>query len=217
MERTVVFDLAGVICDFEPRLKLDQLAHVTGLSVDAVIRAVWESGLDARADTGEFTAPEYTEHLNKALGVDLHQEVYRKAWAASLILREDVLNCVKSVPCRRAVFSNNGPLLSDVFDNELQPVRDAVDHVVVSWQTGASKPDRRAFDGLGAILQAAPSQMVIVDDSEDNVNGARAAGIDAIHFTDISDLRRQLCLRHIVVNDWPTVTGAIARVDPVNV
>jgi putative hydrolase of the HAD superfamily len=209
MQRIVVFDLAGVICDFRPELRVQAIADASGLSPEHVYRQVWESGLDARADAGEFTAAQYSEQLNEALGADLPQEVYRKAWAASLPINDELLAFVRATPRPTAVFSNNGPLLSDVFDNELAPVADAVDNVVVSWQTGASKPDREAFEALGAILQATPSEMILVDDSETNVNGARAAGIDAIHYTDIENLSRGLRLRHIVVNEAPPSTGAM--------
>lgn len=214
MERTVVFDLAGVICHFHPERKVRALAEATGLRADRVRELVWDSGLDLRADAGEFTIAEYVEVLNTTLGTDLPQETFREAWAAGLVIDEGVLDFVRAVSVPTAVFSNNGPLLSDVFNHELAPVRDAVAAVVVSWQTGAIKPDRQAFEGLGAIIQVAPAEMIMVDDSEDNVTGARAAGIDAIHYTDLDSLRRQLLLRHVVVNSPHTDTAEVRRQEP---
>lgn len=212
MERIVVFNLAGVICEYHPERRLDVLADATGLSVERVYELVWASGLDVRAEAGDFTAAQYSDQLNSALGVGLPQEVYRQAWAASLSVKEDALAFVRSTPRPTAVFSNNGPLLSDVFEHELAPVAESVDSVVVSWQTGAAKPDRAAYEGLGAILQAAPSEMIIVDDSQDHVDGARAAGIDAIRFTDVEHLGRELRLRHIVVNEPSPSTRALRTV-----
>jgi FMN phosphatase YigB (HAD superfamily) len=42
------------------------------------------------------------------------------------------------------------------------------------------------------VMQAAPATSLFVDDREENVEGARALGIHAIHVTDLHDIAQQL-------------------------
>jgi FMN phosphatase YigB (HAD superfamily) len=212
MDRYVVFDLAGVLCEFSQERRVHALAIMSGRSREDVDRLVWRSGLDARAEAGEFTAAEYRARLNETLGTDLSLVDYRAVWAVALTVREDVLAFVRSAPKPKAVFSSSGPFLSAAFDHELKPVADAVDAVVVSWQTGSRQADRVAFEGLGALLGVAPSEIILVDNNMDNVNGARDAGVDAIRYTDVESLRRELRLRHIAVNEPHPSTQSIPAI-----
>ncbi|MAN99603.1 HAD family phosphatase [uncultured Roseovarius sp.] len=55
--------------------------------------------------------------------------------------------------------------------------------IVVSGHERMVKPDREIFDLLCARAKAAPEACYFIDDSADNVTGARAAGWQAHHFT----------------------------------
>jgi haloacid dehalogenase superfamily, subfamily IA, variant 1 with third motif having Dx(3-4)D or Dx(3-4)E len=57
---------------------------------------------------------------------------------------------------------------------------EAVDAVVVSEEAGAHKPDRTVFD-LAADRIAADERWMVGDDREADVDGARAAGWNAVH------------------------------------
>ncbi|MFB6193703.1 MAG: HAD family hydrolase [Halobaculum sp.] len=57
---------------------------------------------------------------------------------------------------------------------------EVVDAVVVSEEAGAHKPDREVF-GLAADRLAADERWMVGDDREADVEGARAAGWNAIH------------------------------------
>jgi putative hydrolase of the HAD superfamily len=60
-------------------------------------------------------------------------------------------------------------------------LRPLVDAVVTSAEVGAAKPDRRIFEaGLAAAGCAAPEALHVGDSLENDVAGARAAGIPAL-------------------------------------
>jgi 2-haloacid dehalogenase len=69
---------------------------------------------------------------------------------------------------------------------------------VVSGQVGLLKPDRRIFALLCDRAGVMPSDCVFIDDSPKNVAGARAAGMDAIRFTDPATLESALAERHLL-------------------
>jgi HAD superfamily hydrolase (TIGR01509 family) len=54
---------------------------------------------------------------------------------------------------------------------------------VVSGQEAIIKPDPRIFRLLCTRAGVAPQDCVFIDDGPHNVDGARAVGMDGIHFT----------------------------------
>jgi FMN phosphatase YigB (HAD superfamily) len=63
---------------------------------------------------------------------------------------------------------------------------------VVSGREGVTKPDARIFRALCDRAGVAPADCLFIDDGPQNVDGARAAGMDAVHFTGPPALERDL-------------------------
>ena len=59
---------------------------------------------------------------------------------------------------------------------------------MLSAELGAVKPTREAFDRAAERCGVRPGQLLLVDDSIGNVEGARAAGWEAIPFEDAAVL-----------------------------
>jgi 2-haloacid dehalogenase len=66
------------------------------------------------------------------------------------------------------------------------------DGIVVSGDEGVLKPDREIFELFFARYGVAPESAVFIDDSKHNVEGARAAGMQVLHFTSPEALARDL-------------------------
>jgi 2-haloacid dehalogenase len=66
------------------------------------------------------------------------------------------------------------------------------DGIVVSGDEGLLKPEREIFELFFARYGVAPESAVFIDDSLHNVEGARAAGMQALHFTTPEALARDL-------------------------
>jgi epoxide hydrolase-like predicted phosphatase len=58
------------------------------------------------------------------------------------------------------------------------------DEVVDSSHVGMRKPDREIYELTCARLAIRPEEAVFVDDNAENVAGARAVGMQAVHFTE---------------------------------
>lgn len=63
---------------------------------------------------------------------------------------------------------------------------------VVSARVRQIKPEPGIFDTAARLFGAAPSELLFVDDVPDNVQAARAAGWQALHFVDAMDCEAQL-------------------------
>jgi len=66
------------------------------------------------------------------------------------------------------------------------------DGIVVSGDEGLLKPEREIFDVFFKRYGIVPESAVFIDDSKHNVEGARAAGMQALHFTSPEALARDL-------------------------
>jgi putative hydrolase of the HAD superfamily len=64
------------------------------------------------------------------------------------------------------------------------PVDELFEIVVDSSEVGMRKPDPRIYRLTCERLGVAPAASVFVDDNRDNVEAARAVGIEAVHFGD---------------------------------
>lgn len=71
-------------------------------------------------------------------------------------------------------------------------LRDIFSAFFSSCYLGVRKPDARIYEIALDVMQAEPATSLFVDDREENVDGARALGIHAIHVTDLRGLAEQL-------------------------
>ena len=60
--------------------------------------------------------------------------------------------------------------------------------IVVSARVGLMKPDRRIFELSAQRAGMAPGELLFIDDSARNIEGAAAAGFDVHHFVDPASL-----------------------------
>ena len=72
------------------------------------------------------------------------------------------------------------------------PFLTAFQGIVVSGKLGILKPDPRIYEALASTFGVDLKQSVFIDDSEKNVMGARAVGMQAIRFTSPKALERDL-------------------------
>ncbi|WP_157014997.1 HAD family hydrolase [Mesorhizobium xinjiangense] len=64
--------------------------------------------------------------------------------------------------------------------------------VTVSGEVGLIKPDRRIYERHADAFDLAPADTIFIDDSPHNVEGAKLAGWQAVHFTGAAKLREDL-------------------------
>ena len=192
MIRAVVFDLGNVVCAFDPERRLSELARLTGLPPALIHDAIWTSGLDTRAESGELHPAEIERAILDALDNACDAHALRVAWSRAFIPDPAVCAVVERVDLPRFAFTNNGPLLTECLAHELESVERLFRRVICSWQLRARKPDAVAFERLSTELQREPAELLFVDDNVDNVTSAQTVGLTAIQFTTAERLATDL-------------------------
>ena len=193
----LVMDLGGVTCRWLPERRLAALSALSGLPTATIDQQVFDSGFDDAGERGRIGLEDFTHTLTSMLGLETGSHTdraLRHAWAQAFEPDPEVLRLIGEARARRALFTNNGPLLEAAMAAEdlLAPVRDAFDELVFSWRLGATKPDPVALAGAAERLGVDGGELLLVDDSEANVDAARHAGWRAHRYTTALDLRSAL-------------------------
>lgn len=194
--KAIVFDIGNVLVRWDPYLAfLPDLG--TREAVEAFLIRTDFSVRNLRADGGERFADlarEIADPADAALFAG-YVERYRLAvavaiegtWALmeGLRARGHAIHAITnaSVETMPAAYAAH-PRLATSFGV-----------TVVSGAERVLKPEARIFQVLCERAGVVPSDCVFIDDSEKNVLGARATGMDAIHFTGPDALAEALAAR----------------------
>src|SRR5438309_1687784 len=140
-------------------------------------------GMIGKLERGEIDVTEFeawlAEHLSEGLDTPLVAEGIRDRMFGGMQPDERMIEAIRrahDAGVKTALISNSwGP--SGFHDSELADLFDAV---LISGEIGMRKPDAEIFLRAAELLGLELSECVFVDDLEQNAEGARAVGMEAI-------------------------------------
>ena len=190
----VVFDLGGVLVDWDPRYLYRQLfddPDEMESFLAEVTTAEWNAHQDAGRPWAEGVDLLVAEHPERRELIEAFHRRWPEMLAGEIPGTVDVLADLRAEGVRLVALSN--------WSAEMFPVaRERFDFlawfeaIVISGDVGVNKPDRRIFEYLTEHFGIEPSAALFVDDSSANVEAAEELGFGAILFTDAGALRREL-------------------------
>jgi 2-haloacid dehalogenase len=190
----VVFDLGGVLIDWDPRYMYRQLF---GYPADmekflaTVCTSDWHRAHDLGADitqSCEQLALRYPEHRDMIMAwAERGEEMVAGQFDGTVELLSELK--ASGMPCY--ALSNMEP---DAFEVRLARFgfMQWFDGHVISGLEGVAKPDRRIFEILLHRHGLRPERCVFIDDQPRNVDAARDLGLVALHFSSVPQLRQDL-------------------------
>lgn len=191
--RAVVFDIGGVLLDWDPRHLYRQLiddADEMERFLAEVCTGAWNATLDAGRSFDEACAELAAEHPDRA---DLIH-----AWKRQADMIAGEVPGTAAIVDRLAEGRVPLYLLTNmpaaVFDERQATYRvlQRFDGAVVSGRDGVMKPTQEAFAYVAGRFGLDPAATLFIDDSPANVEAARAAGYVAHHFTSAEHLATEL-------------------------
>jgi putative hydrolase of the HAD superfamily len=191
----VLFDLDGVLVDYDRAARTRHLARASGCDEALAWSALFDSGLEARFDAGQVSTAAYLDELGRALGRPVGVELWSAARGAAMHLAPETVDLVHRAASHAAVgvLTNNGRLLVEQLPALLPPLFPHLHgRVLCSAALGMSKPDPAVYQAACAALGHAPASTLFLDDSIANVDGALLAGLRAEHVATPRELRRVL-------------------------
>jgi epoxide hydrolase-like predicted phosphatase len=194
MIRAIVFDFGGVLVRTEDHTGRQQWEARLGLGERDLDRLVFDSDIAIRATLGEAAETAVWENVAAALKLAAEQiENFRSDFWAGDKLDQDLVALLVSLRPRykTAILSNawsNGrELIARTYGLD-----QVVDMIIISAEERLAKPDPRLYQRAAERLGVEPEEAVLVDDYLANIEGARAAGWQAIHFRAGLDVRAEL-------------------------
>jgi 2-haloacid dehalogenase len=192
---TVVFDLGGVLVDWNPRRLLERVMPGRDAEIDTILSDVLNHEWNLERDTGD-SWPAAIADLERQY--PQWAEIFRaydERWEETLVgSKEDTVKLLRQLK------EQGVPLLAlSNWSAQMFPYAEArfewlklFDGVVVSGRVGMVKPNRDIFDYLMSTFDVASDDIFFIDDNEPNVIAARSFGIHTHHFSDAALLRADL-------------------------
>ena len=192
----VFFDLGNVLFAFDRARAFRQMAAVSGAATEAVEEAVMGSGLQADLETGRIDWPAFHAEFGRRTGTTSDPAALAQAASDMFTLKVEmipVLAGLERIGCPFGILSNTcGVHWNHLLAGGWAPLTGAVSRIVLSYEVGAAKPDRRIFDAAAVAAGVAPERIFFTDDLPEHVDGARACGWDAELFTSAGGLMAAL-------------------------
>ena len=185
----------NVLCDYDRGTRVARLAELAGSTSDFVHQAIWDSGFELLGDSGALDAVDYLRGFGERIGYPLSLEEWMEARRCSMRADRAMLEIAGhlSETVDIAVLTNNTTLVVDHIDTLLPDLRPLFgSRIYASARFKAAKPDPICYRLCLSELQASPEYVIFVDDLAANVDGARQAGLLALHHTSVEAFRQAL-------------------------
>ncbi|HET7198523.1 MAG TPA: HAD family phosphatase [Burkholderiales bacterium] len=187
----LVFDLGGVLLEVDFRRGLGHWAAAARMPVESLAARWRRDEAYCAHERGELADREYFAHLRSLLGLRIGEAEMLAGWNAVL---GEPLPGVERLVGRLArdfplyVFSNTNPAHVAHFTPRYRPLLGHFTRTVTSCELGERKPEPEAFRRLARLIGAAPGRLAFFDDLEENVAGARRAGLHAFRASSAAEI-----------------------------
>ena len=191
----VVFDLGGVLIDWDPRHLYRKLFAGNEAAMEHFLATVcthdWNREQDAGRSFAEGARLLKSEHPDKAELIDAYGPRFDEMMAGPISGSVEILRELKDRGTPLYGLSN--------FSSETYPSAFMrfgflryFEGIVISGEVKLIKPDPRIFALLIERFAIDPERAVFIDDVAANADAARPFGLHAIHFTSPAALRAEL-------------------------
>jgi glucose-1-phosphatase len=149
--------------------------------------------VESRFGCGGMEAERFFQRAATAMGLRMSYPDFCAAWSDMFCEDAAVINLILGAPVQhRLVLSNTNAIHWDWIQQQYGAMLSRFDRCMVSHECGVEKPDpeiyRIAIRHTGLPAEA----HLFIDDLVENVEGARAVGMDAVLHTDAESLREEL-------------------------
>ena len=198
----VVFDLGGVLIDWNPRYlyrKLFDDPNEIEYFLTKICHGQWNESLDEGYPFAKACQDKMAEFPNYRDAI----EAYWKRWPEMLNGVHqgtvDLLEQIYQSQSHRLFSITNWSAETFPTARQLFPFLGYFEDIVVSGEEKLIKPNVGIFQILFERNQLMPRKGLFIDDNAKNVDAARACGMQALHFTTSEQLKSDLDSLNILI------------------
>ncbi|MCH8304549.1 MAG: HAD-IA family hydrolase, partial [Candidatus Marinimicrobia bacterium] len=190
----IVFDLGGVIVNVNFGSPLGKLFDNSGTASSRIKERSNFSKIIRRYDMGKISVADFHEKINDHLDIELSLDEFISASNEAIEAGDDgIEEIVRSLSKKYqlAILSNTNPVHYEHI-KEKYSIVGLFDHILLSYEMGAVKPDAEAYKKLMNATSKLPSQHLFIDDRIENIDAAKEIGMVGIHYLSVENLRMEL-------------------------
>lgn len=195
MIKNIILDMGNVLLDYNPQIPLDAFCR-SGAEKDLIKKELFEGPEWAMGDQGLIKDAERYDLVKERVPKE-HWEALRKCckeWDICMNPIEGAREFCEYVKAQNYgiyILSNASDLFYKYFTNFLP--FDFFDGIVVSSDIRMLKPDRKIYEYTLERYQLKAEECLFIDDRSDNVEAARAVGMQAHPFrNDFEEIKKML-------------------------
>ena len=192
--RNVIFDLGGVVFDWNPDHIVARVQPIAELQ--AALKEALFGHADWRMfDRGTLSESELIDRLQLRLGATRREvDTIFDAVRSSLVEKPETVELLRALQAQGTPLYclSNMPASIYAHLRQRHAFWDAFNGIVISGEVQLMKPEPEVFMHLLAAFNLRPEECVFIDDLLPNIESARQVGLHAIWFKDAAQCRREL-------------------------
>jgi epoxide hydrolase-like predicted phosphatase len=199
--KAIIFDVGGVLVRTSDwtlrRLWEQKLGLATGQSEEMV----FGEPMGTRAQLGQISTEELWHWIGQQLKLSpIELSTFQSDFWARDELDQNLVNLLDGLRgnYQMAIISNAMDNLRNLLTMQF-PIADRFELIISSAEEGIMKPDTEIYRRTLNRLSVQPEEAIFIDDSPENVAGARDAGLQAVLFHTELDLYAELASRGIQI------------------
>ncbi len=194
MIKCIMFDIGGVLMeDFHNEYYCDYLSRLSGMPFDKT-KDIINGREVSLGNMGMITKYELEMRLAERLGIKQSQVKWFELYKKHAKLNKPMFWLVKRLHRRytTAYLSNIDRSKYEYTLKLFGPYLELFDYKFASFAIGMQKPYNAIYNYALARMHMDAGEVVFIDNQEDNVEGAREVGMNALLFKGIEELEREL-------------------------
>jgi 2-haloacid dehalogenase len=197
---TIVFDLGGVLIDWNPRHLYRKLCSDDRAIEEFLVEVDfhgWNAAMDRGTPMADGVKQLRREFPHRAEWIDAWMHRWRESLLGPIPGTVAILEELRAAGFSLLALSN---WAADTFAavRDEYPFLRHFEHIVLSGEERVIKPDPEIFRRLLARSGRRADECLFIDDAAANVAAAQSLGFDAIQFRSPNELRRELARRRIL-------------------
>lgn len=184
MIKNIILDMGNVLLTFNPEVPLNQFCRSQGAK-DIIRKELFQGPEWVQGDYGSISNKDRYEPVSKRVPEEFHKELLDCVEHWDICMKPvpgalDFCRYVKDNGYRIYVLSNADNTFHDYFPR-FAP-EEYFDGVMVSSNVHMIKPELRIYEHFLKTYRLKPEECLFIDDREENVAGAKKAGINGYVF-----------------------------------
>jgi putative hydrolase of the HAD superfamily len=196
IRKALIFDMGGVLVDLDIEDCKNAFKEQIGYyKIDEIIDPCHQKGIYGDLEEGKLSAEEFRRIvLADSRPGATEEEVDKAMWHILVGVEPAKIELLKALSKKYRLYmlSNNNPIClprsKKIFADAGAPLEEIFIKCYMSFEMKALKPSEAFYKAVIEDIGLDPQDMLFIDDSQRNVDGAVAAGLPAVYYEPGTDL-----------------------------